>query len=97
MPIEYIIYKMNIYIYARVCIYMYSFSSVAEFKFYLLDLLTWPVTDVYKVVIKSIFLSGEWESVNPCFKYLSNADNPVFCVLIIVVIFMKKVRVLVSC
>lgn len=51
----------------------------------------------YKLVIKSIFLLGEWESVNPCFKYLSNADNPFFCVLIIVVIFMKKVRVLVSC
>lgn len=42
---------------------IYSFSSVAELKFYLLDLLTWPVTDVNKLVIKSIFLLGEWGSV----------------------------------
>lgn len=68
MPIEYSIYKVNIYIYAYICvhiymcIYIYSLSSV-ELKFYLLDLLTWPVTDVYKLVIKSIFLLGEWESV----------------------------------
>lgn len=56
---------MNIYIhtYACVYIYIYSFSSVAELKFYLLDLLTWPVTDVNKLVIKSIFLLGEWGSV----------------------------------
>lgn len=43
IPIEYI-YKMNIYTHVIMYVYIYSFSSVAELKFYLLDLLTWPVT-----------------------------------------------------
>lgn len=82
------IYIMNIYVHTCMHVYIYSFSSIAELKFcWLINMAS--ESNVYKQVIKSIFLLAELRKCYPCFKYLSNAAA-IFCVLITVVIFMKK-------